>query len=32
VKTQIATKGSQLVPVDYRMHLKNGRWLVSAPT
>jgi phospholipid transport system substrate-binding protein len=28
VKTQIVTKSSQTVPVDYRMHQKTGRWLV----
>jgi len=29
VKTMIATKkGGSDVPVDYRMHMKNGRWLV----
>ena len=29
VKTLIATKkGSESIPVDYRMHLKDGRWLV----
>ena len=29
VKTTIATKkGSSDIPIDYRMHLKNGRWLV----
>jgi|SRR5205807_765151 len=28
VKTQITTKGGQAVPIDYRMHLKDGRWLV----
>ena len=29
VKTLIATKkGSENIPVDYRMHLKDGRWVV----
>jgi phospholipid transport system substrate-binding protein len=28
VKTLIATKQGTDVPVDYRMHLQNGRWLV----
>jgi len=29
VKTMIATKkGGSDIPVDYRMHMKNGRWLV----
>ena len=28
VKTRIVTKRGSEVPVDYRMHLKNGRWLV----
>ena len=29
VKTLIATKkGGESIPVDYRMHLKDGRWLV----
>ena len=28
VKTRIVTKKGSEVPVDYRMHLKNGRWLV----
>ncbi|HEV8586444.1 MAG TPA: ABC transporter substrate-binding protein [Methylomirabilota bacterium] len=28
VKTVIATKKGSEVPVDYRMHLKDGRWLV----
>lgn len=28
VKTKIVTKNGTDVPVDYRMHLKNGRWLV----
>jgi phospholipid transport system substrate-binding protein len=28
VKTVIATKKSSEIPVDYRMHLRNGRWLV----
>ena len=28
VKTLIATKKGSDIPVDYRMHLKNGRWLV----
>lgn len=28
VKTLIATKQGSDVPVDYRMHLKNGRWAV----
>ena len=29
VKTLIsAKKGSESIPVDYRMHLKDGRWLV----
>ncbi|HET7342890.1 MAG TPA: ABC transporter substrate-binding protein, partial [Methylomirabilota bacterium] len=28
VKTQIVTKSGQTVPVDYRMHDKDGRWLV----
>ncbi len=29
VKTLIATKkGTENIPVDYRMHLQNGRWLV----
>jgi phospholipid transport system substrate-binding protein len=28
VKTQITTKSGSTVPVDYRMHLVDGRWLV----
>ena len=28
VKTRIVTKRGSEVPVDYRMHQKNGRWLV----
>ena len=28
VKTVIATKKSSEVPIDYRMHRKDGRWLV----
>src|SRR5207237_9579438 len=28
VKTLIASKQGSDIPVDYRMHLKNGRWLV----
>jgi phospholipid transport system substrate-binding protein len=28
VKTRIATKKGSEVPIDYRMHLNNGRWLV----
>jgi phospholipid transport system substrate-binding protein len=28
VKTQIATKSGQSVPVDYHMHERDGRWLV----
>jgi phospholipid transport system substrate-binding protein len=28
VKTRIVTKRGTEVPVDYRMHFKNGRWLV----
>jgi phospholipid transport system substrate-binding protein len=28
VKTRIVTKRGSEVPVDYRMHLKDGRWLV----
>lgn len=28
VKTRIVTKKGSEVPVDYRMHLNNGRWLV----
>lgn len=28
VKTRIVTKRGTEVPVDYRMHAKNGRWLV----
>ena len=28
VKTRIVTKRGSEVPVDYRMHAKNGRWLV----
>jgi phospholipid transport system substrate-binding protein len=28
VKTRIVTNRGTEVPVDYRMHLKNGRWLV----
>jgi phospholipid transport system substrate-binding protein len=28
VKTTIQTKSGTEVPVEYRMHLKNGRWLV----
>ena len=28
VKTRIVTKRGSEVPVDYRMQLKNGRWLV----
>jgi phospholipid transport system substrate-binding protein len=28
IKTRIVTKRGSEVPVDYRMHLKNGRWLV----
>jgi phospholipid transport system substrate-binding protein len=28
VKTQIATKSGQSVPVDYRLHDRDGRWLV----
>jgi phospholipid transport system substrate-binding protein len=28
VKSQIMTKSGQPVPIDYRMHLKDGRWLV----
>jgi len=28
VKTMIAAKQGSDIPVDYRMHLKNGRWLV----
>jgi phospholipid transport system substrate-binding protein len=28
VKTKIVTKNGTDVPVDYRAHLKNGRWLV----
>jgi phospholipid transport system substrate-binding protein len=28
VKTVIATKKGSEVPVDYRLHLKDGRWLV----
>src|SRR5207237_6156116 len=28
VKTTIATKSNTEVPVDYRMHLKDGRWRV----
>ena len=28
VKTVIATKKSSDIPVDYRMHRKDGRWLV----
>lgn len=28
VKTLISTKQGSDVPVDYRMHLQNGRWLV----
>jgi phospholipid transport system substrate-binding protein len=28
VKTRIVTKKGSEVPVDYRMHLTNGRWLV----
>jgi phospholipid transport system substrate-binding protein len=28
VKTVIATKKSSEIPVDYRMHLRDGRWLV----
>jgi phospholipid transport system substrate-binding protein len=28
VKSQIMTKSGQAVPIDYRMHLKDGRWLV----
>ena len=28
VRTRIVTKRGSEVPVDYRMHLRNGRWLV----
>ena len=28
VKTRIITKKGSEVPIDYRMHLKSGRWLV----
>jgi phospholipid transport system substrate-binding protein len=28
VKTMIVTRAGSEVPVDYRMHLANGRWLV----
>ncbi len=28
VKTRIVTKQGSEVPIDYRMHLKDGRWLV----
>ena len=28
VKTMIAARQGSDIPVDYRMHLKNGRWLV----
>jgi phospholipid transport system substrate-binding protein len=28
VKTRIVTKKGSEVPIDYRMHLKDGRWLV----
>jgi phospholipid transport system substrate-binding protein len=28
VKTTIVTRGGSEVPVDYRMHLADGRWLV----
>jgi phospholipid transport system substrate-binding protein len=28
VKTRIVTKRGSEVPVDYRMHMNNGRWLV----
>jgi phospholipid transport system substrate-binding protein len=28
VKTMIVTKAGSEIPVDYRMHLVNGRWLV----
>jgi phospholipid transport system substrate-binding protein len=28
VKTRIVTKRGSEVPIDYRMHLANGRWLV----
>src|ERR1700674_3443653 len=28
VKTRIVTKRGSEVPIDYRMHAKNGRWLV----
>jgi phospholipid transport system substrate-binding protein len=28
IKTLIGTKKSTDIPIDYRMHLKNGRWLV----
>ena len=28
VKTTISTKNGSDIPVDYRMHQKNGRWLV----
>jgi phospholipid transport system substrate-binding protein len=28
VKTLIATKKGADMPIDYRMHIKNGRWLV----
>jgi len=28
VKTRIVTKRGSEVPIDYRLHLKNGRWLV----
>jgi phospholipid transport system substrate-binding protein len=28
VKTRIVTKKGTEVPIDYRMHLKDGRWLV----
>ena len=28
VKTRIVTKRGSEVPVDYRMHQKNGRWLI----
>ena len=28
VKTRIVTKQGSEVPIDYRMHQKNGRWLV----
>ena len=28
VKTTISTKNGSDVPIDYRMHTKNGRWLI----